>query len=625
MIFPMISRALPVLVALGALAGCAAESEEEAPCKFGDLVGTCCTPLDPSGAPLTRQTADGPEELLGVCNAQDFCQFGSGPANQAPADACGTPAVAREDMGRTIRLDVGVEPPVGGGAGGSPSGGDTPPLGGEGPPGGNAGGAPVGGTPVGGGAGGEPGGPCDGVSCDPGERCNPANGRCESVAMGEHAGPCVDDADCPPGDDCLGEEESMGRVPGGFCRADCASDRDCGAGKACLASGQTNLCFDTCGAGIDCRDGWNCIDIPDGGVSVCQPDCRVAACDAGQVCNDATGQCEIGCPYACSDAEECRNGHCVRLGGTCDTSYHCEVGTEECRDGRCVTAQFSDCTQDPNLCDAQTQTCINAGEASICLVACQNDDICPQHMGCIDQAFVCYYTLCGPSEGNGEVYGRCAVGSQLQWEGTCLPLAVGDPAQPGADGLCLEAGSVMEGQPCNDQAIGRTAGDRAQQCASGMLCYGDPDDPLDPSLDFDQTGACAGLCDPGSGLGCSAGRQCIDFSTQDDPTTPNFDETRPIGLCLASDCRMGQDAMCGAGRQCRPFNLITDRGSCGPAGVSGIGERCTTAADCSDEAFCGDPGGGAVCLATCSADADCADGRMCVQNADAGWAYGICL
>jgi hypothetical protein len=88
---------------------------------------------------------------------------------------------------------------------------------------------------------------------------------------------------------------------------------------------------------------------------------------------------------------------------------------------------------------------------------------------------------------------------------------------------------------------------------------------------------------------------------------------------------MAQGAACGAGRACRPFNLVTDFGACGPAGAAGIGERCTTSTDCADEAFCGDPGGGSVCIATCTADADCANGGMCVRNQEAGWAYGLCL
>jgi len=614
-----IHRLLAAALLSAVVGGCAAESTDEAPCKFGDIVGTCCTPLDPSGAPLTRSTANGSEPILGVCNAQDLCQFGAGAANQAPAEACGDIATER-DMGRSIRLDAAVEPPPQGGAasGGAPAGGEP------------SGGAPAGGDPSGGApAGGEPAAPCDGVSCPAGQACEPATGRCVSITppppAGEHAGPCTGDADCPAGDACLTEEASMGRVPGGFCRSECQSDRACGAGKACLPAGQTDLCFDLCGDGVDCRDGWTCIEIDNGARGICQPDCRVGGCDAGQVCNDASGQCEVGCPYACGPAEQCTDGHCVRLNGTCDTDYHCEVGTQECRGGRCVTAQFSDCTNDPALCDAQTQTCINAGASSICLVACQTDDICPQHMGCIEGAQVCYYTLCGAAEGNGNVYGACSAGSAQQWAGTCLPLAVGDPAAPGPEGLCLEAGSATEGRPCNSQATGRTAGDRAQQCGSGMLCYGDPDDALNPSLDFDATGTCATLCDPRAGRGCAGGRQCIDFSDRDDPATPAFDETRALGLCLTSDCRMAQGAACGAGRACRPFNLVTDLGACGPAGAAGIGERCTTSTDCADEAFCGDPGGGSVCIATCTADADCANGGMCVRNQEAGWAYGLCL
>ena len=606
---------LLTFAALG-LFGCAKE-EESSDCVLNNgatmqsLEGTCCTP-ERNGTPITNNG----NPIDGVCNAANLCQYGWQPDQQAPGVACGAPNAP--DQGRTINPDRdmgamgGGMPPVGGeggGGGAAPVGGDNPPVGGAPPP--------VGGEepPVGG----QPGNPCDGVSCSVGERC--VEGVCISNMQGEIAGSCTDDAQCPDMD-CTTEVESEGGTPGGFCRSDCRSDRDCGAGLRCLAAGQATICFASCEDTSDCRDGWTCASLGDGTGGACSPDCRVVGCGRGQVCNDNTGMCDVGCPYACDPGEECSVGHCVRLDGSCTTSYHCATDTEECHEGRCGPAQFTDCTADPAAC-SPSQTCVNAGTNSICLYSCADDTGCPADQICLADLAVCYYAFCGPGDAmrpaNGEVFGACAAGGQQQWEGTCLPLAVGTDLP----GICLEAGNVAEGQACNDQSDGRDAAARNEQCGSGMLCMDDPDDPLDPDQRWNNTGICSEMCDPRQGA-CDGGQSCIDFSQGDDPQTLDFDETRVLGTCRTSDCSAGTGgAPCGAGRQCRPFGLIDDLGACGPAGVAAANEACRTNVDCADEAFCGNPGGGNICIKTCDEqNPDCPEGTMCVNN---GWGYALCL
>ncbi|MCB9525533.1 MAG: hypothetical protein H6702_19450 [Myxococcales bacterium] len=479
-----------------------------------------------------------------------------------------------------------------------------------------------------GGAGGAGGGgdPCAGVMCDGGQRCNPMTGNCQQ----RPAGGCEADGDCTAGA-CLTEADSEGGIPGGFCRVECSDDGDCD-GARCLPSGETSLCFQVCGPARACRDGWACLPTtgadgaPDGG-SICLPDCRVAAvgCGPGLVCNDGTGGCEPAppqCRYPCQAGEECRDGRCIRANDTCATDYHCEL-SEQCLNGRCIVGEFQDCLN-INQCSPPDQTCFlfnNGLDGGFCLFSCGADDDCPLDRTCFTNDRVCYWRVCGASEQNGTVFGACNAGGQNQWQGTCLPVQVPDPGQPQI-GLCLEAGNVPEGGACDAQVDGRGAADRALQCAPGMLCFDDPDDSLDPARNFGGRGACRQLCDPRIDRCDTPGRACIDFSTLDDPNTPD-NETRYLGLCLQTDCTVVRND-CNGGQMCRPYSLVAREGQCTAAGQVALGQPCTQSADCADSAFCANAGAGPVCLQICDPAAPaCAAGTQC-RN-EQGWGFGVCL
>jgi hypothetical protein len=582
--------------------GCAGEDPAARQCEIAGVgSGTCCDLIGADGA-----------QLPGAC-INGFCTNG---ATEQLNGTCGSAPV--RDMGRVIGGSGGVGGQGGaGGAGGIGGAGGVGGVGGEGGLGGDG----VGGD---GGMGGEGGGgnPCDGTVCDPGARCNPASGLCEAPP----AGSCAQPAECPDGE-CLAD------LPGGFCLVQCADDAGCGPAGRCLPNNDNEICYDRCDDGSNCREGWICNDVTDqnGMVDgqVCVPDCNEAGCGRGQSCNAETGLCEqvpTPCPYACQGGEECRDARCVRLNGTCVTDYHCELGTEQCYEGQCVPAEVSQCVG-AAAC-AASQSCIpvsqNPADPGICLFNCGADVDCPINEACYEGINACYFLRCGPgaaNNDNGQIRGACNAGIQGQWPGTCRPLAI----QPGEaeSGFCFEAGNVVEGGACDAQAEGRAAGDRARQCGQGALCFNDPDDPLDPAQDWDQTGTCARICDPRNPV-CGGDTRCFDLGREDDPATPQGEELI-IGLCLEADCDIIADD-CGAGEHCRTVTFTDAGGQCGASGAVAANAPCIRASDCAGHAICANAGDGATCLAICDPAAEenaCGAAEDCFIQP--GWAYGVCL
>jgi len=586
-------RMSSLLWAALAIAGCAGEDKEVPQCTVDGLgTGRCCDIQLGSG-----------ETTLGACLEEGICTNG---ANRQTNVICGDPPEVQRDRGIREPVDSSVGGMGGaGGVGGAGGGGGMvlPDMGaaGEGGMGGAGGG----------------GDPCAAVVCDPGQRCDPATRACVS----RPAGPCADDTQCAGGGTCVSPDE----VPNGFCRVDCNSDDDCNGG-ACLPSGDGSICFERCAPG--CREGWTCLDVTDENgapvVSICQVDCRENGCGRGQVCNEDSGLCEAGptpCPYPCAQGETCTEGRCIRQNLSCITDYHCEQDVRQCQNGQCVVSEFTDCLA-ANQCDP-SQTCVPTADdgSGICLFACQQDAQCPFDKSCLVDFQVCYFTLCGPSQNNGNFYGACNFGSAGQQAGTCFPV----PVQPGEApiGICREAGAVAEGGACNAQNTGRAAADRNLQCSAGSLCFGDPDDALDPSRDWADTGECSRLCDPRNPI-CSPMRSCVDFSATDDRATPQ-NEANFIGLCLTSDCSVTGDD-CGGVNHCRPYSFIDDQGLCGPPGRVALEQPCIENSDCTDHAICANAGDGPICLEICDlagGAAACPQGQRCVSNP--GWAFGACL
>ena len=147
---------------------------------------------------------------------------------------------------------------------------------------------------------------------------------------------------------------------------------------------------------------------------------------------------------------------------------------------------------------------------------------------------------------------------------------------------------------------------------------------MDPERNWGGRGTCSPLCDPRGG-GCGAGDVCVNFGNVDDPETPDFNETRHLGICLTSECTV-LGGGCQGGELCRPYNFVAAEGTCSAPGAAGLGDRCEQHEDCGDLAFCANAGNGPVCLAICdpgNAQA-CGVGERCFTGAP-GWEFGVCL
>ena len=351
-----------------------------------------------------------------------------------------------------------------------------------------------------------------------------------------------------------------------------------------------------------------------------------AACRRGSQMEDRPDGSE--CPWACAPDEVCIGSHCVRRDDTCETNYHCRPGAESCRDGQCVPAQFSRCRQDLE-CD-EGQRCVSfsrdPSEPGYCFIPCEDADDCPFNEICrADVGDLCYFQNCGPgSDIDGEVYGPCDTGA---WTGTCYPVAEGSSEGAETTGFCLEGGTVEEGGACDSQALERSPEGRARRCAPGAVCFGDPDNPLNPDDPGGREGECANLCDPRA-PSCSEGRACIEFSSADDPGTP-FDETLYLGFCLLSDCDLLDPEACEEeGTGCRIVGVLNTEGRCGPGGDVPPGGDCNTVADCAGAAICGNNGRSeSACIGFCDPHAEesgCDPGEVCFAGEDR-WAVGFCI
>lgn len=133
--------------------------------------------------------------------------------------------------------------------------------------------------------------------------CNPGTGLCarpfDVTELGE---PCAGDFRQCRGGLCLTGDASG--WPAGMCvfpgcrLTGTGPSATCPAGSVCTDDGagdpELGVCVDACTVGgTDCRPGYACVALTDGGTDgACRPACDASSCVGGTTCNTETGLCE---------------------------------------------------------------------------------------------------------------------------------------------------------------------------------------------------------------------------------------------------------------------------------------------------------------------------------------------
>jgi len=356
------------------------------------------------------------------------------------------------------------------------------------------------------------------AACDP----SIAPGQAEEGTIGA---PCTGPESCTQ----VSSPECLKISSEGYCTTDCASlgQFGCPAGAVCEELGdQAVYCIDGCCSNGDCRDGFRCARRPsldvyvDLGVcstpGVCLASCTSdAACEVGNRCNQATGECvpkkgvDAGVGSQCTKNEDCNSGTCLTSfpGGyctsPCGTQFQgCEPGSEcyEIGDGSASCLLLCQ-TGDECRAGYRCQEVASGGDAGkilgYCVPRCESSG-CPDGQSC-DSSGACIEGSAGPGP----------IGAFCSGDGDCDSGAC-DTAQP--NGYCTDSCASCAGN-CIDNTC-RAGCDAEADCRFGYLCL---DAACVPACRSDSDCAGEEICDTGSGL-CrpvSTGTsQIVDFKTE---------------------------------------------------------------------------------------------------------------
>lgn len=406
----------------------------------------------------------------------------------------------------------------------------------------------------------------------------------------------------------------------GQCHVPCLNSDNC-LGGMCVTRRGGNMCRRRCTRDEQCALDWFCHEADQRNGGVCEPNCRSLGCPGQRRCDISSGLCvepQLRCRYPCRIGESCTSGRCVRTDGTCLTDYHCPLG-DYCFRGMCVRTTAAGCMSVDDC--SESQRCVPTADArGECALLCASDQDCPLHHVCNLEYGVCLPRECGTGTNNGSIYQRCSMTAANRLDGTCLPMGMSSTAPGTRTRYCHEGGLASLGQACDAQVRGRDLDALSLRCESTSLCYGDPDDPLEPSQANPGRGTCREVCWP-EGEACGQGLVCVRVVPADDPETA-VAEGYNLALCLPADCSVF-GAGCTANSVCQPFGLWSRSGSCRPSGHRAPGLSCQVNADCKDSALCLSDSNGRRCMPICDPENPNCPGGFCYS--DPSWAYGICI
>ncbi len=367
--------------------------------------------------------------------------------------------------------------------------------------------------------------PCSSVSCNSGEICDPATGKCTTNycnasnlcrhgrVCSESQNKCVDDPcayvecgdkeTCRDGQcifnacrfdkDCQGDELC---VKNKCIKPECHAKSDCQADQVCVDGKCLN---DSC-KGVSCKDGQFCRD------GKCVDSCAGVFCEKDKICHD--GQCnDDPCKgVQCKQGEKCKEGKCIM--------DLCSSETDPCKDGRICS--FDECVPDPcqSMSCPQGQTCKDGdctGDR-----ACHVDTDCPGESICVKS--ICVAPGCYKEQNcqSTEVCTDATCAKDLCKDKQC---AEGEYCRP-SDGTCVKA---------------------CPKCAEGEIC---------------QDGQC--VADPCKDVKCAEGESCNNGQCEKDACADTTQQHCRFGRVCAHDKCMNDPC---AQVKC-PQDTVCQRGSC---------------------------------------------------------------
>ena len=172
---------------------------------------------------------------------------------------------------------------------------------------------------------------------------------------------CSVSSECPVGTACVN----------GSCQAGdaCGSSGDCATNQICLAS--TGVCADAaCGCADcpECAEGFECVDgqclsnVCEGAGCPCASD---SECTENHLCKD--GACVLCAPGECDEPTGCT------VTG-CNPGEVCDEATGECQSASAAGACQA-CTKDAD-CGEGGWSCLPVGGSQVCLAPCGSSDDC---------------------------------------------------------------------------------------------------------------------------------------------------------------------------------------------------------------------------------------------------------
>ncbi len=377
----------------------------------------------------------------------------------------------------------------------------------------------------------------DKSECPDGQICNQLAGVCQNPPS-----TCSTDFDCPMGNVCQ---------PDGSCAPGCATDLDCDdvssycdpTEKRCLTGCRTDASCEadqSCDMGTrqcicdpsKCAEGSICDDTANACVEKTIESCDDVTCDDGFFCNPANNfQCEPE-PEECStvqgDPNACPPGEvCNQATGNCEVMTCTNGKSQADCDGTSnpvFSMAFCECVQ--CIDDTNCPTGASCNSNGQCVEGCQACDPNEPMSACPAEASLCFNGCCVECTANID----CQGGDVCLRDGRCGP-----PPSCTDDPAVCPTGTTCVGGQCQQDNPGGGACDPADAaaCPPDQMCL---PDPITGMNTCQGGGGMLGECNPAcpNGLECTFGFCTGCINDGQCPSGQSCDQPIPLlpGICM---------------------------------------------------------------------------------------------